>query len=223
MNKRRTKSLMAYRTANPERGFSIIELLVVIGMLLIISAIAIIHLQPTLQQFRANAGLDQLKVALRQARETAISQRRTIVVKFVGNNTIQMYQMVVTVNAAPPPPVTVTEAITPFNTVVLEGTVQFLTYATETDTPDAYVPGGLTAPNGIYTENAAGAVVIGGPTTGMQFQSDGTFTDGNGNPINCTVFIGVPNINSAARAATVLGGTGRVRAWTNNAYGWLLQ
>lgn len=213
MNERKTKPVKTSGTTNTERGFSIVELLVVVAMLLIISAIAVIHLSPTLQQLRANAGLDQLKVTLRQARETAISQRRTIVVKFVGKNTIQMYQMVVTAGTPP----TVAEATTPFETVVLEGTVQFLTFANATDTPDGYVPDGITVPDGIYFDN-----VDGGPTTGMQFQSDGTFTDGNGNPINGTVFIGVPSTN-AARAATVLGATGRVRPWANNGGGWFLQ
>jgi Tfp pilus assembly protein FimT len=224
VDKRKIKSVEASPAANRERGFSVVEMVVVMGMLIVIAGIATIQLQPTLQQFRANAGLDQLKAALRQARETAISQRRTIVITFPTGttNTMQMYQMVVVAQPAPNPP-TVTEATTPFNTLVLEGTVQFLTYASETDTPDGYVPGGPTAPGGMYTESSAGAVVAGGPTGGMQFQSDGTFTDNKGNLLNATIFVGVPKMSETARAATLLGGTGRVRTWSNNGSGWVVQ
>jgi len=220
------KSVEASTAANRERGFSVVEMVVVMGMLIVIAGIATIQLQPTLQQFRANAGLDQLKAALRQARETAISQRRTIVITFPTvnsvQNTIKMYQMVVTTPAGGGTP-TVAEATTPFNTVVLEGTVQFMTYASETDTPDGYLHGGSpTAPNGVYTESTTSAVVTGGPTSGMEFQSDGTFTDGNGSLLNAIFFVGVPKMTETARAATILGGTGRVRAWSNNGSGWVV-
>lgn len=225
MNKRRMKSVEASPTANRERGFSVVEMVVVMAMLMIIAAIATIQLQPTLQQFRANAGLDQLKAALRQARETAISQRRTIVITFPTSNSIQnsiqMYQMVVVAQTAPNPP-KITEATTPFNTVVLEGTVQFLTYAKETDTPDGYDPGGPAGGIGVYTESTGGVVASGGAPT-MEFQSDGTFTDGNGSLLNATIFVGVPSLTETARAATVLGGTGRVRTWSNNGSGWIVQ
>jgi Tfp pilus assembly protein FimT len=227
VDKRRIKSVEASPAANCERGFSIVEMVVVMGMLIVIAAIASIQLQPTLQQFRSSTGLDQLKAALRQARETAISQRRTIVITFptatTTNNTINMYQMVVTAGATGTPP-TVAEATTPFNKVVLEGTVQFLTYASETDTPDGYLNGGSpTVGNGVYTESTTGAVVSGGPTSGMQFQSDGTFTDGNGSLLNATFFVGVPSMKETARAVTLLGGTGRVRTWSNNGSGWVVQ
>lgn len=225
MDKRKTKSAEAPTAANRERGFSVVEMVVVMGMLIVIAGIATIQLQPTLQQFRANAGLDQLKAALRQARETAISQRRTIVITFPTvnsvQNTIKMYQMVVTTPAGGGTP-TVAEATTPFNTVVLEGTVQFMSYASETDTPDGYDPGGPTAGKGVYTQSTAGGVVAGGPTSGMEFQSDGTFTDGNGSLLNATFFVGVPKMTETARAATLLGGTGRVRAWSNNGSGWVV-
>jgi Tfp pilus assembly protein FimT len=220
------KSVEASPAANRERGFSIVEMVVVLAMTIIVAAIATIQLQPTLQQFRANAGLDQLKAALRQARETAISQRRTIVITFpttaTTNNTINMYQMVVTTPVGGGTP-TVAEATNPFNTVVLEGTVQFLTYTSETDTPDGYDPGGPAVGNGVYTESTAGTVVAGGPASGMQFQSDGTFTDGNGSLLNATIFVGVQKMSETARAATILGGTGRVRTWSNNGSGWVVQ
>jgi type II secretory pathway pseudopilin PulG len=197
-----------------ERGFSVVELVTVIMIMLVISAMAVIELQPMIEQVGGNAGLDEVKAALREARETAISQRRSIAIKFVGNNEIELFQMVVTGTGAT---ATVVEATSPFDTIILNGRSQFLTFKGETDTPDGYVPGGLTVPDGIYAAN-----VDGGPTGGMQFQSDGTFTNSTGNPINATFFIGVSGTNTAGRAATVLGNTGRVRGWYWTGGGWVL-
>jgi type II secretory pathway pseudopilin PulG len=192
------------RTGHKEGGFTIIEMVVVIGIIMIILSMAILQLQPTLQQFRANAGMDQVKGAMRQAREIAISQRRTIVVQFVGNNTIQLFQVVEPGNV---------RAVNPFLTLPIENTVTFQTFAGEPDTPDAY---GIPAvPAGIDFNG-----VVGGPPIGMQFQSDGTFTDANGTPINGTVFLGITNIKTSARAVTILGATGRMHAWHGTGLSW---
>ena len=65
------------------RGFSVVELLTTVIILLVVSAMAVFQMQPMWQQIQANAGLDQVKSTLRQARELAISDRRTIVVQFL--------------------------------------------------------------------------------------------------------------------------------------------
>lgn len=200
---------MAGNCRNSERGFTIVELLVVVGMIFVIAAMAMVQLQPAWQQAQANAGMNQIKSVMRTARETAISQRRTIAVKFTGTNTISLYQYVV-VGA------TSTLATTPFLTMPIQKNVNFMTFAAMPDTPDAFgLPGGG---SGIEF-----GLVVGGPPTGMQFQSDGTFTDGTGIPINGTVFLGVTNIPATARAITVLGNTGRVRAYYGTGKGWFQQ
>jgi type II secretory pathway pseudopilin PulG len=190
-----------------ERGFTIIEMVVVIGIIMIILAMAVIELQPTVQQFRANAAMAQVKGAMRQARELAISERRTIVLKFVGNNTIELFEVNVGAGGVQ------TVSVNPFLTLPIENTVSFMTFAGEPDTPDAY---GIPAvPAGIEFEG-----VVGGPPIGMQFQSDGTLTDANGTPINGTVFLGITNIKTSARAVTVLGNTGRVHAFYGTGLSW---
>ena len=75
------------RTVDPRqrmRGFSVVELLTTVIILLVVSAMAVFQMQPMWQQIQANAGLDQVKSTLRQARELAISDRRTIVVQFLN-------------------------------------------------------------------------------------------------------------------------------------------
>jgi Tfp pilus assembly protein FimT len=191
---------------NRRLGFSLIELLGVIAIIFIVSGMAILELQPTWQQSQANAGMVQIKSTLRQARETAIAQRRTIAVQFTGNNTISLFQFVV-VGA------TSTLAATPYLTMAVQKNVKFMTFTGMPDTPDAFgLPG---AGNGIEF-----GLVMNGPPTGMQFQSDGTFTDGTGTVINGTVFMGVAGMPSSARAVTVLGNTGRVRAYRGTGTGW---
>ncbi len=164
------------------RGFTLIETLVVILMSMTLMAISIFQLQPAMQLFRSRAATDQVKSTLRQARELAISERRSVVVQFVGSNTIQLFQVV-----------------EPANTIA-------------SNTPDGF---GIPSTGGIEFGG-----ISGGPTTGMQFQSDGTFTDGSGNPINGTVFLGSPSANSSAGAVTVLGNTGRVRRYYYSRSGW---
>ena len=185
------------------RGFTLIETLIVISMSMTLMAISMFQLQPAMQLFRSRAATDKIKNILRQARELAISERRSVVIQFVGNNTIELFQVLQPTN---------TIASTPFLTVPLESGAQFMTLSGETDTPDSF---GIPATGGVEFGGIAG-----GPTTGMQFQSDGTFTDGSGNPINGTVFLGSLSDNSTAGAVTVLGNTGRVRRYYYSRSGW---
>jgi competence protein ComGC len=210
------------------RGFSTLELLTVVFIIFVVLAMTVIQLQPTWQQIQADAGRDQVKSTLRQARELAISERRTIVVQFLnaavgttcppaGNvfNCIALTQMVVT-PGVPPAPSTQSLAPSPFLVLPIESNVQLVTFSAEPDTPDGFIGAAPSAPNGLYYGSNAGA-----PPSGMAFQSDGTFTDGTGNPINLTVFIGETGIPSSARAITVLGNTGRVFAYHGDGTMWL--
>jgi hypothetical protein len=198
--------------------------MIVMTVMMVITGIAVMELHPALQQIQANAALDEVKTTLRQARELSISERRTIIVAFPaaaastsclpnGNvyYCITLTQM--TVTAGNPP--TQTAAAAPFMVVPLENTVKILSYTGEPDTPDAFIGAAPTAPAGLYTNGTAGA-----PTSGMEFQSDGTFTNGNVNPINLTIFLGEPNLPTTARAVTILGNTGRVAWYQGTGAGW---
>lgn len=208
-------------------GFSMIELLITTFILLVIMGMAVVQLQPTWQQIQVNAGMAQLKSTLRQARELAISDRRTIVVQFLNAatgtacppagstfNCIALTQMVVT-PGTPPGPSTQALAASPFLVLPIENHVQLLSFNGEPDTPDGFIGGPPASPNGLYFGSTAGA-----PPSGMAFQSDGTFTDGNGNPINVSIFIGEAGIPSSERAVTVLGNTGRVFAYHGTGTAW---
>jgi prepilin-type N-terminal cleavage/methylation domain-containing protein len=74
--------MTTHRRGSPERGFSMIELSVVIGIILILSAMAIIQIGPALQGERADVAMRQVVEQLRSARELAIANRRWVQVAF---------------------------------------------------------------------------------------------------------------------------------------------
>jgi prepilin-type N-terminal cleavage/methylation domain-containing protein len=203
------------RCSGGQRGFSAIELSIVILVILIISAMAIMALQPALRDARFDSAMRQVLDQLRQAREYSIANRRYVQITFptvaVAGGGFQ-YQIVMTEkNVQPYGPVGAGADVV-LSTVPIQPPAQFLTNAAAVDTPDNF-------------GNASAIEFAGqnpGPVGGMLFQSDGELVDGlTFQPINGTVFLGVPNEPLAARAITVLGSTGRVRAWKFNGNAWL--
>ena len=194
------------RCESRERGFSVIEMLIVVGIALVVTGIAVVKSQPALQQNRAFAGAMEVKSAMRQGRETAISARRTVQVQFfTGLPCTAGYACVQLTRLDPPANVP-----TVILTLPIENSVQFMLFPGEIDTPDGF---GNVAP-------ITFAGVANGPPV-MEFQSDGSFTDGNGNVINGTVFLGIANFIDTPTAVSILGGTGRARAWRLRGGSWV--
>jgi prepilin-type N-terminal cleavage/methylation domain-containing protein len=196
VKKTETKSMAERGTGNRQSGFSMMELLIVVSIVLIVTAISITQLRPNLQNARIDAAMRQVLETLRQAREYSIANRRYVQLKFPATNQLQLIQLdTLTPGAGGINPVLDTVTLSPPLIFTLDGMP---------DTPDAYGNGGP-----IYFEG-----IVNGPVGGMVFQSDGEFLDGaTFLPINGTVFLGVTGQQSTARAVTVLGTTGRVRGW----------
>ena len=74
----------AGRKHGQEAGYTLVEFVVTAVLLMTVAGITIYQLSPTWQDQKATVGMDQVKSTLRQARETAVSQRRSIVVKFAN-------------------------------------------------------------------------------------------------------------------------------------------
>jgi prepilin-type N-terminal cleavage/methylation domain-containing protein len=199
------------REKNFQRGFSMIEMSVVVMLILIISAMALIAYLPALQDARFDTATRQVVDQLRQAREYAITNRRYVQVTFpivvVGGK--NQYEVVLlqrndlTAGAGAVNPV--------LSTILLQYPAQYLVFAGAPDTPDAFGKAAAVEFEGLN----------GGPVGGMLFQSDGELVDGTTfQPINGTVFLGFPGKNSSARAITILGGTGRARGWKGTGTTW---
>jgi prepilin-type N-terminal cleavage/methylation domain-containing protein len=191
-------------------GFSLIEVMVVIVIIMVVSAMAIFALQPALQSAKADTTMRQVLDQMRQAREFSIANRRYVQITFplVGGQ----YRIAMTeLNAVPFGP---GGANVVLSTMPLQPPSTFYIFPHSADTPDGY---GNTASIEFEGTN-------GGPPGGMAFQSDGTLVDlATFQPINGSLFLGVANEPATARAVTVLGSTGRVRAWrgTGNGATWL--
>lgn len=85
------------------------------------------------------------------------------------------------------------------------------------DTPDAFgnsKPTCFTSQNGTFESLAGNASIA-------KFAPDGTLVDWNGRTTNGTVFTGIPNTPTAARAITILGSTGRVRGYRWDGRQWV--
>ncbi|MHB8755379.1 MAG: pilus assembly FimT family protein [Candidatus Acidiferrales bacterium] len=186
---------------NSSSGFSMIEIMISIIVMAVIMAATIIEMQPLIQQMHANAAADMILGQLRTARQLSIAKRRDIQVQFIGTNEIKLTQLPIL--GAGGGPIVLSD-------LFLSPTVFFTTFAGMPDSPDGFGDASAVEFGGL----------AGGPPT-MQFQSNGTFVDGNGVPIDGTVFIGVANIPTSARAITVLGTTGRIRLYKGNGAGWL--
>jgi Tfp pilus assembly protein FimT len=203
----RTVPIRSIKKREP-RGISLVEMMIVVAIAMTIAGMIVVHLTPTLQTFRSNSAASQVVDVFRQAREYAITYRRYVQITFPNysangpNN-----QIAITVKNSLTPPFNQADVL--LTTVSLSGTVTFQVITGIPDSPDAF--GNATA------VNFAG--VDGGPPTGMFFQADGTFVNLTGNFVNGSVFLGQNKTGSTARAVTVLGTTGRIRAYNINGAG----
>ena len=198
------------RKRNPAKGFSALELLMSVLVMGVMVAATVAEMQPTIQQFRANSAAYLIEEQMRLARQSAIAQRRDIVFAIVNNNEITLTIQGAAVGAV--------GGNTTLSKVFLPPTIEFVQFAGTPDTPDAFGNGGTPCFN--YSPPPVG--VCSNPPI-VQFQSDGTLIDGNGNQVNGSIFIGVANMPTTARAITILGNTGQVRMYHGTGSGWVQQ
>ncbi len=182
------------------QGFSLIELLMVVAILAILGGIAIGVTPGVIQTAKGQSGAQQLSAFLKRTRETAISRRRNIEIDFVVPGMVRSTQRAVPDPPNPLGPSTVLEEM------YLEGGIEYRLFPAVPDTPDAF---------------GNGAPVVVGGVNPVMFTSEGSFTDVDGNPINASVFLGVPNQVSTANALTIIGTTATVRTFRWDGSRWV--
>jgi len=203
-----------------ERGYTLIEFVIVAIILAVVAAMAVSQLMPSWQSAEADEAMAEVESAVRQARETAISQRRTIEIDFLTPATgtdctaiggvlqcIALYQWVVSGT-----PAVALKASSPFLVIPVGTDMQFLTVSGEPTLPSPDNTFGIPSPpSGLIFTGAVGNVA---------FQSDGTFTDSNATQLNGAIFLAEPGKPFTERAITILGATGKVRKWHGTGNGW---
>jgi prepilin-type N-terminal cleavage/methylation domain-containing protein len=181
-------------------GFSLTELLVVVGIMATTFAMAMLFTRAALTTSKADGAAKTVEGALRQAREQAISERRNMTVKLTGGNTISWYRREVAGIAE-------TGVETLLGQTVLEGGATFQAIpSTMPDTPEGFGKGSATEFGG---------------ATALIFTSDGTFSDQSGEPLNGTVFLALPGGNrTSIRAVTIFGPTALIRRYVWDGTKW---
>jgi Tfp pilus assembly protein FimT len=174
------------------RGTSILELLIVVGMTTVLAGTAVPALHNSIRDVRANAGLRAAIGQLQHARELAMTARRTVEVRFDGVNGMRTSRID-------------GDVTTPVAAVTFENGIEFRRFAGLPDTPDQF---GMTA-----------AINFGGATR-VFFSTDGSLVDSRGVPTSGTVFLGTASVTNSARALTVVGATGRVQGYRWDGRQW---
>ena len=181
------------------RGFSLLETMVVVAIIMIVTGISMMTLQPALQSQRVTNAYNTSLMAMRQARDTAVAQRQTYYVTF--NH----------VDNKPPDTVTITQGATGtvISTLELPLDVNFqalngIPTAAGT-THDNFGLGGAAID---FDQNVAG-----GTTNVIYFMPDGSGQDAAGNINNGVLYIARPGDLYSSHAITFWGATGRLRGW----------
>ena len=180
-------------------GFSLLEVLVAISIIMIVSGMAIFNFSSVIPNHKANSAMDQVLSQLRSARAKAIAHRCEVQIQFVGTNQLTISELWLKGN--PPAPTTVS----------FEGGATFMVFPGLPDIP---------AP---YNFGNSGPIFFGGGSTPppiMKFSTNGSFINGGNALLNGTVFLGIAGNSRTARAISILGATGRVRQYHYDGTQW---
>ncbi len=182
------------RCSTTSHGFTMLEIVVVLGIICALGAMAAVIMPSAVRTSTADGAMSKVVSTLRTAREQAISQRRNIQVVFNAPN-----QIVVSRVEVPSGSTTV------IATVWLESGMRYLLFNGLPDTPDAF--------------GNASATSFGTATT-IAFTSEGGLIDQHGDPLNGSIFLGRYNETNSARAVTIFGSTALIRQWRWNGLQW---
>ncbi|MGB7847216.1 MAG: prepilin-type N-terminal cleavage/methylation domain-containing protein [Candidatus Acidiferrum sp.] len=196
------------KTNRREQGFSLIELMMALAIMLVLGGLAMYRSFGSTESNEANSAMDIVAGQLRVARQVAISQRRPVQVTIIPVSTDHGLPTIgyLTTTAGFTGAAAVNNGgVTPANTMPLPRQTNFILEANVPDTPMNF--------------GTCGAVCIGGvsnPNFAMYFSPTGQFSQDQSGavPLNGTIFVGLPGQPGTARAVTIMGSTGRVRPYT---------
>jgi prepilin-type N-terminal cleavage/methylation domain-containing protein len=187
-----------------QRGFSMLELMIVISVSLILAAVADISLQPAIKQEHVNNAYNLTLMAMRRARDQAAADMRVYEVTFTGPNA--------GVNGGT---ITVTQDI-PTAPVLFQATLPV-----DVSFNNTGLAGIAPAPDGFGSEANTFDFdqITGGGGNTIYFYPDGSAQDAGpngGNPNNGVLYLGISGQLLTYRAISLWGYTGRVRGWQLN-------
>ena len=213
------------RDQGQERGFSLLEMITAVAIMMIVGTITFISLVPLLKQQRVTNAYNTTIAAMRQARDNAVAQRTSYSVTFSNINVTQG-QIVVA-------PTQTFQGDQVSTTFLLPTDIGFnaLPGIPTAATPDNFGVGTAAVDFG-YTYNGS----AGGGQTTVYFCPDGSSQNVSGTG-QCMgpnywsggiVYLARVGETTSSRAVTLWGGTGRIHGWrlypkTGGGYQWFRQ
>ena len=196
-----------------EQGFSVSELLTVVAIIFILSAISIPYFLNYTKLYKSEDQALKVVDLMREAGQLALTRRRTI-----------RFEIDLTENAA---------LIIDENGAAEDFRIKTIPLEKPLEVRLDMAPDGVTAPappsyaDAEFVSDSLGHDFGGTSVSGHQvwqarFRSDGTVIDGNGNPISATLYFWPPitpgstasrDGNGEVRALTLFGGSGAMRYW----------
>jgi prepilin-type N-terminal cleavage/methylation domain-containing protein len=186
------------------RGFSLLEVIVVLVIALVVSSFAIIQIRSIQRNLRAEAAYQTVVMQLRRARQEAIDRRRVHRVSFSAPRTI----IIDRINSATDVP-----ASTPVEISRLDLPADIQYQLAEVAAPTTL-------------DNITLAEALNFSTDDLiWFQPDGSALDTSGRIRSGSICIARPNDPPSTRAVTLLGATGRIKGWrlVNQSGSWVWQ
>ncbi|HEY3975323.1 MAG TPA: prepilin-type N-terminal cleavage/methylation domain-containing protein [Candidatus Sulfotelmatobacter sp.] len=184
-------------TSSKHRGFSLLELLIVVSIGMIMAGVTFMALKPLLNQDHVDQSYDTVLGVMRTYRNLSIAQSKRYIMIFTPPRTLQVeyWGVGVPVNPAPVPVATYTLP-------------SDISYAVQAGFPN---PG----PENFGTGNTA--VTVNNCALVTQncviFYPDGSAQDDTGNFNNGVIYLTRPGDLYSSRALTIWGTTGRMRGW----------
>jgi prepilin-type N-terminal cleavage/methylation domain-containing protein len=186
---------LSRKHAARHRGFTLIEVIIAMSIMIVLAGISFMSLQPALRDAHVSNAYNASLEALRQAREWAVTNRKTYLVTITAPGTITTTVLNNGVVAA-----------VPTATTILPTDVQFI------------VVGPLPSPGPDLMGTGTQAIqfdigVAAGAANQIYFFPDGSAKDVAGNLNNGVLYIARPGERLSTRAITMLGTAGKLRGW----------
>lgn len=184
------------------RGFSLLEIAIVLALILVASSISFITLQPTFAAARIDGAYNLTLMTMRRARQRAVDERKTYIVTILAPRTLQVWRQDGAVAPNPLPPAVL------LNTYTLP---QDISYKNEPGIPTT--PAGTPDGFGIGAFAVDFSVDYGGGFNSIYFQPNGGGYDQLGRVNNGVVYMSRTGVLDTSRAISLFGLTGQLHGW----------